>query len=156
MIREIIRKSEDSSFLYVWDPYFDATVASDFLGWLPPKTACRILCGRPAKMQKGRPLEAVYNGLFTDARAALAVLRQPPKSRQIDCRFRVQPAHRYLAIYHDRFVITRNAAWVLGASLNGIGKKESSIVQLLDPDPLRWLFEDEWAASPAGWVEVSL
>jgi len=156
MIRDIIRKSQDSTFLYIWDPYFDASVTSDFLGWLPPKIACRILCGQPRKMQNGQPIEATYNDLFTDMRAALSVLRQPPKLRQIDCHFRVQPAHKYLAIYHDRYIITLNAAWVLGASLNGIGKKEGSIVQLLDPDPLRWLFEDEWAASPAGWVEVVL
>jgi hypothetical protein len=157
MLREIIRKTEDSTFLYIWDPYFDSSVILDFLGWMPPKTACRILCGKPANRQKGQLVEAAYNRLFTDCRSALAALRLSPKSRQIDCRFRVRPTpSRYLAVYHDRFIITQNAAWVLGASLNGIGRKEGSIVQLLDPDPLRWLFEDEWAASPVGWVEVVL
>jgi hypothetical protein len=155
MIREVIQKSEDSKFLYIWDPYFDASVVLDFLGWLPPKTACRILCGKPPGPGSNRQaFEVAYNGLFTDLRNALTPLRQPPKSRQIDLRFRVSGAHR--PIYHDRFIITQDAAWVLGASLNGIGNKEGSIVQLLDPDPLRWLFEDEWATVPSGCLEKSL
>jgi len=157
MIREIIRQSGDSGFLYLWDPYFDSVVANDFLGWLPPGSACQILCGNGKGLSLGSPIPLDPQRKLADIAAALDVLRRPPKSRQIACRFRAKRGpNGYAPIYHDRFIITRNAAWVLGASLNGIGNKEGSIVEILDPDPLRWLFEDEWASPEAGWVEVRL
>jgi hypothetical protein len=157
MIREIIRQSGNSSFLYVWDPYFDSSAARDFLGWLPRKTACQILCGNHKGLSPKSLIPLDSQQPLARMKTALNILRGPPQSRQIACRFRVKlGSKRYDPIYHDRFIITRETAWVLGTSLNSIGKKAGSIVELLDPDPLRWLFEDEWSSPPAGWVEVGL
>lgn len=140
IIREIFR-NQCEEFVYVWDPYVDATAMLDTLNWLHPDVPCKVLGGR--KLPADPALVA-----------ALAQVRTLPRARRIECKLRIGNNNR--AIYHDRFIITRDAAWMLGGSLNGIGLKPGGIVRLLDADRFRWMFEDEWARSPPAFQEASL
>lgn len=131
-IRELLRTIE-SPFVYIWDPYLDVSAVKDFLGWIDPNTPCKVLtCARDQQ------------GLVA---AALNTLRTGPPTRSIECKQRRQVPGG-APLYHDRCIIADGVAWVLGSSLNSIGKKWALCAELVDADRLRWLFEDEWSRAP--------
>jgi len=125
-IRELIRERA-KAFIYIWDPYFNDIAAKDFLYEIPPWVECKILCGFPNK-----------NQLFINE---LRTLKSFPWNKIIECKYRVKNNR---PIYHDRFLITKDYAWILGSSFNSIGKKAGAILQILNADRIRWEFEDEW------------
>lgn len=142
VIRAIVR-DESKDFLYIWDPYFNHNDAKDFLPELPPGLRCRILCGNCSSKSNGKKREDLLH-------KELNALRSPPLKKLVECKFRRrQERNKEVSYYHDRFLITGQAAWILGSSLNSIGKKDGCLVRLLDPDRIRWMFEDEWDAKPA-------
>jgi len=156
MVRELLsHESDSSSFVYIWDPYFNVSAALDFLSWVDPRVNCRILCGAPFKSNGAVSLKD--ESMPVSIASVLARLRSAPLLKRVECKFKVKKdGKQYRALYHDRFIITRTAAWFLGASLNGIGTKVGAVVRLSNPDPLRWRFEDEWVASSPGVAEADL
>jgi len=141
LLREILRE-RIRDFVYVWDPYLDSKAVIDILQWIHPQVPCRILCGNSANAGQKAAL-----------RQALQTLRATPMVRAVECKHRVERrGTEYRALYHDRFIITRDAAWMLGASLNHIGRAPGSVMRVHDPDPLRWMFEDEWNAPLASAI----
>jgi hypothetical protein len=142
-LRDIVSE-EIREFLYVWDPYLDPNAVLDVLQWSDPQVPCRILCGA------SNPTAPLVTALKT--------LRTTPWPRTVECKHRVERRGGKLrSLYHDRFIITKTAAWMLGSSLNSIGRAPGGMIRLYDPDPLRWMFEDEWVApQPATVVETVL
>ena len=143
-IRNIVQ-NHTREFFYICDPYVDADVVKDFLPELHPSINCKILCGmryEPKNKGKKKKIKPIKNELDG--------LRKSPWDKSIECKFRYRKEDDNIrAYYHDRFLITRNAAWVLSFSLNWDGKKDGCLVRLLDPDRLRWMFEDEWDQGPS-------
>jgi hypothetical protein len=140
----------------IWDPYFCPKDVLDFLGWVHPDTSIRILCGSTSNNLNG------VSRSTADIRLSLASLIAGPPPRKIVGKFRVskpvRAGGRFLTIYHDRFIITDQAAWLLGSSLNSIGTKPGVVLQLIDPLRLRQLFDEEWNANlpPAQFVDNAL
>jgi hypothetical protein len=155
-----ILAAECGGFLYLWDPYFNEDVCVDILQWLNPDVKCRILCGGSLQAERAHrttpPSAAGLPEVQLIARG-LATLRNGPPSRTVECKHRVYPKAngRFAPYYHDRFLITDGSAWILGSSLNSLGNKIASVVRLVEPDRLRWMFDDEWAAAPPANVAES-
>jgi hypothetical protein len=145
-LRRILAE-ETSGFVYVWDPYLNTAAVLDVLQWIHPQVPCKILCGESSKPARLAALQS-----------ALSTFRALSPARPVECKHRVElRGASYLAHYHDRFLITKTAAWMLGSSLNSIGRAPGGIIRLFDPDPLRWMFEDEWIATlPTTVVETVL
>jgi hypothetical protein len=112
----------------VCDPYVDATTL-DFLALIPKDSAIRLLARPPQKGQLFRRHFAAY------------------RSERGNLEVRVDLAARL----HDRYVIADGTMYLLGQSLNGIGKKQTFVVAM-GPDireQTRGSFESLWkAASP--------
>ena len=127
-LRTIVSR-RTSEFLFVWDPYLDEVGVRDVLNWLHPNVECRALCGFLPGSKKQPPTAALT---VVNLRAALSDLRTKAPVRAVECKYRIRAKTRR-PIYHDRFLITRDAAWMLGTSLNSIGTKVGGVVELDPP-----------------------
>src|SRR5205085_5250927 len=124
MLRDIMAKAP--THVEIWDPYFCGSDVLGFLPWVAPFAKCRVLCGT----RLTRTAQVATSPAIQDLQTQLAALRALQNSRNVELRFRVlqnpRVATTWNAIYHDRFLLTDSGAWVLGASLNGIGNKSGA------------------------------
>jgi len=138
-LRGIVSRESSISII---DPYFAPKDFLDVLQWAPTSAQVRILCGRPLE-----------KNILSELRDALEKFRlRNPSS---DLKFRVtRDNHR--PIYHDRLIICSDSAWILGHSLQTIGKKLGFIVQVLDNLELQEIFDNAWDNCPAYATESIL
>jgi hypothetical protein len=155
MLRDILVQAP--THVEIWDPYFCANDVLDFLPWIAPFAKCRVLCGT----RLTRTAHVATSPCIAALQLQLAVVRTLPSSRNVELRYRVaqhaSTPTTWNPIYHDRFLVTDSGAWVLGASLNGIGNKPGAIIALQNPEQLLGMFDDEWNRPvPPPEFEVSL
>jgi len=131
-IREFLNQYGTDS-VRIWDPYFEARDLIEFLTAVNNSNAdIRVLTNR--RKQKGHD----------DLDAVKLWLKNPgpgvPPATSVSVRFFVGPSH-------DRFLLCGDKCWQLGSSLNHIGAKISTIVELPVSKPVWSAFEYAWERS---------
>ena len=107
----------------ICDPYID-TKTLDILTLIPSTCKIKLLT---STIQKEKIFRRDYNAYQTQYK---------------NLEIKVLPSARL----HDRYIISENAIWFLGQSLNGIGKKETFLVSLGEDlkSVLLSLFKQNW------------
>lgn len=149
-------------YVKIWDPYFGARDAAEFLPFVfDSSTKVDVLTSaEPA------PNEALPKVLSTDAGlgeappsgearpASLRELKKVQLKKVLDALRRPQPDATGLlkldcrvgaGMFHDRFIITRDRCWQLGCSFNQIGGVMSTIVEFPYPQLIELEFDRAWS-----------
>lgn len=148
-------------YLDIWDPYFGGEEAVEFVPSVyDSNMPIRILTSLDTTPEEkhasctGAPLHPVAAASgpaprqssakelkIRNLKTAVAKLRRPadnlPGLTNIRCR-------RGSSYFHDRFILTNNACWQLGCSLNQLGGVVSTIVEFPYPDLIQRAFDDNW------------
>lgn len=108
----------------ICDPYID-TKTLDMLTLIPKKCRIQLLT---CNIQKSKTLRRDYTAYQTQYK---------------NLEIRVLSSGNL----HDRYIINEKAMWLLGQSLNGIGKKETFVVRLGEDirSQVLELFEQNWS-----------
>jgi hypothetical protein len=130
--------------VFVCDPYFGARdLLRVVMAIANPSTAVQILTS--AKHLK-KDSDAEANAL----EAQLAQVQVTPQTSPIHVRVMcgADPA------IHDRFIVLKEAMWMLGSSINHFGQRGTLMIAVPDPQPVREELEKVWDASPlfAEWM----
>ncbi len=141
--REAVRnliQNHTEEYIYIWDPFFDITSAE----WLLPF----IQCVSPLKIR-------IMTSLDKDERRnkLKESLKRLQKKLNLDLECRNILTKGGNRAFHDRFIITKDRAWMLGNSLDAIGESYTGIVQFPYYEDLKNDFERIWngmVLHPAG------
>lgn len=172
-IREILGSSR-SRYFKIWDPYFSAREAVEFLPFVTdPTTPIQILTSleltpnEKHQRQTPRPSRRFFceGAKKITGRSPISRIKGAAKSSPIRQRKKVQlgqalsmlrnprPGITGLSalqcrvgaeMFHDRFIITDQDCWQLGCSLNQIGNVMSTIVKFPHPSLIEREFDRSW------------
>lgn len=150
-----ILHSNISGYVKIWDPYFGAREAAEFLNHIfDPDTQIMILTSlevTPQDRGPGSSEEATMadpvavestasrrSAKHIELQKVLDTLRKPTPSiegqRNLKCAIGGE-------MFHDRFVITRDRCWQLGCSFNQIGRVMSTIIDFPYPSLIEHEFD---------------
>lgn len=136
-IRRLLR-DQISGQVCIWDPYFGEEDLQTYLPFVVDVNMnIRIITDLTGDR---KAVEGTFEDFAKRCQKAIQDLRNAGvRNIQMRCRFENngQP-------FHDRFILTTNRCWMLGSSLNSIGKSHSLMVEIEYPEIIQAEFDALW------------
>lgn len=136
-LRDLVAVAD--AHLFVCDPYFGGDeLAGVILAVRDPETEIRILTSAAHLRRAGGAAGELLEQRLEEARRA-------PPMNPVEVRVMAGKS----PLIHDRFIVMKNATWMLGSSLNKFGERGTLMTRVLDPTPVHQDLERVWNESTA-------